>query len=47
MQTIIDEVVGAVDNEIPDVASGLPAEFPPEIADPIFDGIETAARKFS
>jgi serine/threonine-protein kinase HipA len=47
MQTIVDQVIEAMDDVISDVSSRLPAGFPQEIADPIFNGMKTAARKFS
>ncbi len=46
MQTIIDQTLNNIDSVIVDVTSRLPADFPNEISNPIFDGIRKAARKF-
>ena len=46
MQTIIDNTLGSIDAVIEDVTSRLPADFPDDIANPIFEGIRKAAGKF-
>jgi len=45
MQAVIDEVIDSMDSVIVDATSQLPADFPQEIAEPIFDGMKTAAGK--
>ena len=46
MRAIIDQTLSAIDVVIADVTSRLPADFPDNIANPIFDGMKKAARKF-
>lgn len=46
MQAIIEQTIGSIDSVITDVVSRLPADFPDDIANPIFDGIRKTAGKF-
>lgn len=45
MQAIIDQTLSTIDTVIDDVSSRLPADFPGDIAEPIFKGIKKAAKK--
>lgn len=47
MQTIIEQTISSVESVIADVISRLPANFPDDIANPIFNGIRKIAGKFS
>lgn len=46
MQAIIDQTIGSIDTVIADVSSRLPDSFPDDIANPIFEGLKKATRKF-
>lgn len=47
MQAIIDGTLGNVESVITDVSSRLPADFPDDIASPVFEGIRKVAGKFA
>lgn len=47
MQTIVDETLERLDSAIETAAGQLPADFPHEIAQPIFDGLRHAAQKLT
>jgi serine/threonine-protein kinase HipA len=46
MQTIIEETISRIDEDVDKVFSSLQDDFPQHIAEPIFDGIKRAAKKF-
>ena len=47
MQKLIDQALSTVNTVIEDVSSRLPADFPDDIAEPIFKGMKKVAIKFS
>ena len=46
IRTIIDQTLGNIDHVIDAVSARLPSDFPEDIANPIFEGMKKAARKF-
>jgi serine/threonine-protein kinase HipA len=46
MQIIIEDTISRIDEDVDKVYSSLRDDFPPHIAEPIFDGIKRAAKRF-
>ncbi len=45
MQAIIDQTLSNIEPVISDTSSKLPADFPQDISEPVFEGMRKVARK--